>query len=67
MVEGMVRRLISTPIKAKGAQQARAQGIPQILTMIVAIFKLRTKGAIHIAPAKMMWLNCHAVRRSGLR
>lgn len=37
-----------------------------MLTMIVAIFKLRTKGAIHIAPAKMMWLNCQAVRRSGL-
>ena len=66
MVEGVVRRFISTPIKANGAQHAKAQGIPQILTMIVAIRKLRTKGAKHIAPAKMMWLNCQAVRRSGL-
>ena len=55
------------PMKAKGAQQAKAQGIPQILTMTVAICKLRTKGAIHMALAKIMWLNCQAVKRSGLR
>ena len=67
MVEGIVRRFISTPMKAKGAQQANAQGIPQILTMIVAICRLRTKGAIHMAPAKMIWLNCQAVTRSGFR
>lgn len=67
IVEGVVRRFISTPIKAKGAQQAKAQGIPQMLTIIVAILRLRTKGAIHMAPAKMIWLNCQAVRRSGLR
>ena len=53
-------------MKAKGAQHARAQGIPHIDTMTVAICKLLTKGAIHIAPAKIMWLNCQAVKRSGL-
>lgn len=35
-------------------------------TMMVAICRLLTNGAINIAPAKMMWLNCQAVRRSGL-
>ena len=54
------------PMKAKGAQQARAQGIPQTETMRVAIWSERTKGAMHMDPAKIRWLHCHAVRRSGL-
>lgn len=54
------------PMKAKGAQQARAQGIPQMETMMVAICKERTKGAKHIAPAKIRCDHCQAVRRSGL-
>ncbi len=54
------------PMKAKGAQQARAQGTPQMETMMAAICRERTKGARHIAPAKMRWLHCQAVRRSGL-
>jgi len=53
-------------MKAKGAQQAMAQGMPQTETMMVAMRRERTKGAKHIAPAKMRWLSCQAVRRSGL-
>lgn len=53
MVDGVVRRFISIPMKAKGAQQASAQGTPQIDTMTVAICKERTKGARHMAPAKI--------------
>ena len=66
MVDGVVRRLISMPMNANGAQQARAHGIPQMETMMVAICRERTKGARHIAAAKMRWLHCQAVRRSGL-
>ena len=58
--------MISIPMKVNGAQQAIAQGMPQTDTMIVAMRRDLTKGAKHIAAAKIRWLHCHAVRRSGL-
>ena len=53
-------------MKAKGAQQARAQGMPHTETRMVAMRRERTKGARHIEPANIKWLHCQAVRRSGL-
>ena len=52
IVDGVVKRLTSTPRYENGAQQANAQGIPQIETSTVAICKERTKGARNMAPAK---------------
>ena len=66
MVVGVVRRLISMPMKAKGAQHVRAQGMPQMETRMVAIWRERTKGARHMLPAKRRWEYCHVVRRSGM-
>ena len=40
------------PMKAKGAQHVRAQGMPQIETRMVAIWRERTKGARHMLAAK---------------
>jgi len=40
--------------------------IPQMETMMVAIFNDRTKGAKDMEAAKIKWLVIHAVMRSGL-
>lgn len=40
--------------------------IPQMETMMVAIFNDRTKGARDMAAAKIKWLVIHAVIKSGL-
>ena len=53
LLTGAVKRLISTPIRENGAQQASIQGTPQRETRMVAMRKERTKGARHMAPAKM--------------
>lgn len=45
--------LISMPIKAKGAQEARAHGIPHTDMRTVAKRRDRTNGASDIAPAKI--------------
>jgi hypothetical protein len=63
---GVVRRLISTPMNANGAHEANAQGMPLIPTMVVANWRLRTKGAMSIAREKMKCDTSQPVRRSGL-
>ena len=65
MLVGAVKRLISMPIKAKGAQQAIAQGMPQRETRTVAMPRERTKGARAMATANRICEYCHAFRRSG--
>lgn len=62
---GMARRLISTPIKANGAQQVTAHGIPQIATSKVAERRDRARGAKIMVAANMRCDINHAVCRSG--
>lgn len=50
---GPVSLLISMPINAKGAQEARAHGIPHIDIRIVTKRRDCTNGASDIAPAKI--------------
>lgn len=61
----MASLLISTPMKAKGAQELTAQGIPQTATRPVAKARERAKGAMIIVAAKMKWDIHHVVWRSG--
>lgn len=63
--DGIARRFISTPIKANGAQQLTAQGIPQVATSSVADRTERAAGANSIVKANIMCESIHAVCRSG--
>ena len=64
--EGFIaRRLISTPMNAKGAQQLTAQGMPQIATRKVAKARERARGAKIIVAAKTTWEISQVVWRSG--
>lgn len=61
----MASLLISTPMKAKGAQQLMAQGIPQRATKNVAKARDRARGAKTMVAANMMCEINHVVCKSG--
>ena len=61
----IVSLLISTPIKANGAQPLIAQGIPHTATRKVAKARECARGAKIIVAANIMWEISQAVWRSG--
>ncbi len=64
-VGSIARRLISTPMNAKGAQQLTAHGMPQMATRKVATARERAKGAKIIVAANITWEISHVVCKSG--